>query len=80
MPSVSDSLVFRNFEAWVEIENERVPCYAPFVLKKDKEATCWIASEAGKVSKDSRGLYDIPELTFLSVHIHKYQQNGAANF
>jgi len=51
MPSVSDSLVFRKFEAWVEIGGEEVPCYAPFVLKRDKEATCWIASEAGKVSE-----------------------------
>jgi len=66
MPSVSDSLVFRKFEAWVEIGDKRTPCYAPFVLEKDKEATCWIASEVGKVSKALLRLYAIPRCSSFS--------------
>jgi hypothetical protein len=42
---------FGEFGARVMIENEEIQHYATHVDPAKKEVSCWIASEAGKVSE-----------------------------
>lgn len=45
------SLTIEQFTAWVTVDDVEVPLYGIEYSADGKQATCWIASEAGKVSR-----------------------------
>ena len=41
----------KGFSAWIEVEDRELEQFNTEILDDGKKATCWIASEVGKVSQ-----------------------------
>jgi hypothetical protein len=63
---VASKLQFKQFSAHVKVDGKALECYSTWVDKRAKHVSCWIASEAGKVSLDARAFPN----TFLDASPH----------